>query len=156
MRHLQGKGGFSLVELLVSITLLAVGILAVVQMQVVGLQANSFAQRLSVATNIAQEVMDDIQSWDLNSGVFNADTPETQVDFLTDPRLATSRDQTVLTFPDAGTYTAFYTITRNPDGNTAVILVRVLRQRPVAIPANPWPLNQFEERLRITSFKRIA
>lgn len=156
MKQRRNNEGFTLVELLVSITLLAIGILAVVQMQVVALQANSLAQKLTVATNIAQEVMDDIQAWDVNSGVFDVDTAETQVSFLTDPRLATSRDQTILNYPDAGTYTAFYSITRNADGNTAVILVRVLRQRSVPVPANPWPMNQFEERLRITSFKRVV
>lgn len=156
MKQLHNNKGFTLVELLVSVTLLAIGILAIVQMQVVALQSNSLAQKLTVATNIAQEVMDDIQSWDVNSGVFDVNTAETQVNFLTDPRLATSRDQTVLNFPDAGTYTAFYSITRNADGNIAVILVRVLRQRSAPVPANPWPLNLFEERLRITSFKRVV
>jgi len=151
----SNEKGFTLVELLVALTLMAIGILAVVQMQIVAIQSNSIAQKLTVATNIAQGVMDDILSWDLNhpppfapDKVFAKSTPETQVTFLTDPHLATARDQTTLTFPDSGTYTALYTITLNPAANTAVIMVRVMRLRPQD--------NVFEERVRITSFKRVV
>ena len=65
-RQLNEKG-FTLVELLVAITIMAIGILAVVQMQVVALQSNSIANKLGVATSLAQKVMDDIQSWDINT-----------------------------------------------------------------------------------------
>lgn len=145
-RQLNEKG-FTLIELLVALTLMAVGILAVVQMQIVAMQSNSLAQKLTVATNIAQEVMEDIQSWDIASTAFTASAPEVAVNFLTDPRMATSRNQTTLTFPDSGTYRAFYTITLNADRNMAVIMVRVERRRSD---------NVFEERVRITSFKRVV
>jgi len=151
----SNEKGFTLVELLVALTLMAIGILAVVQMQIVAIQSNAIAQRLTVATNIAQGVMDDILSWDVNhppsfapAKTFAVSTPEAQVTFLTDPRLATARDQLTLTFPDSGTYRAFYTITLNPAANTAVIMVRVERLRPED--------NVFVERVRITSFKRVA
>jgi len=151
----SNEKGFTLIELLVALTLMAIGILAVVQMQIVAIKSNSIAQKLTVATNIAQEVMDDILSWDVSrpppfapATVFTASQPEAQVTFLTDPRLATARDQTTLTFPDSGTYRALYTVTLNPAANTAVIMVRVMRLRPED--------NVFEERVRITSFKRVV
>jgi len=149
----SNEKGFTLVELLVALTLMAIGILAVVQMQIVAIKSNSIAQKLTVATNIAQGVMDDILSWDVSDPppfapdkVFVVPTPQTQVSFLTDPRLATARDQATLTFSDTGTYRAFYTITLNPAANTAVIIVSVEQLRPD---------NVFEERVRITSFKRV-
>ncbi len=123
-RQLNEKG-FTLVELLVAITIMAIGILAVVQMQVVALQSNSIANKLGVATSLAQEVMDDIQSWDIN-------TPPVDGAFTTDSvavaynRLGPGMNVGSVTFPDSGTYNATYTITLvQPDLATAFISVTV-------------------------------
>lgn len=152
MKKLSKNNGFTLVELLVSITLMAIGILAVVQMEIVAMKSGTLAQRQTVATNIVREVMEDIQSWDKDNlplvpagATFTNNTPETQVTFLTDPRRTTSRDQLILTFPDSGTFRAFYSITLN--GSTALILVRVEQQRAD---------GQFEERVRMTGMKDVS
>lgn len=157
MSKLNDSKGFTLVELLVAITLMAIGILAVAQMQLVGMKSGTIAQRQTVSTNIVREVMEDIQSWEKDNlpafvpvNTFAADTPETAVTFLTDPRLALnlSRTQTTLTFPDSGTFRAFYSITLDPlNQNTAVILVRVEQQLAD---------GQFEERIRMTGMKDVS
>lgn len=123
-RHLNEKG-FTLVELLVAITIMAIGILAVVQMQVVALQSNSIANKLGVATSLAQEVMDDIQSWDINTppvdGAFTVDSVAVAYN-----RLGAGLNASSVTFPDSGTYNATYTITLvQPDLATAFISVTV-------------------------------
>lgn len=121
--------GFSLVELLVAITLLTVGVLAMLQMQIVAIQSNSQANRLSVATGLAQEVMDDIQSWDVNnppvSGVFTPSAPDYTTTGIYD-RLNFNNVAKSVSVQSAGTFTATYTITLvQPDLTAAFISVTV-------------------------------
>ena len=129
MRMASDNKGFSLVELLVAITLLTVGILAMVQMQIVAIRSNSVANKLSVATGLAQEVMDDIQSWDINSppveNAFAPPAPPYSVTAAYD-RLSFNNAAKSVVVPSAGTYTASYTITLiQPDLTTVLIAVTV-------------------------------
>lgn len=55
MKHLKTNGGFSLVELLVALTILAVGMLGVLGMQVFAIRGNAFASNMTVAENIARQ-----------------------------------------------------------------------------------------------------
>lgn len=75
-RCARGSAGFSLVELLVAITILALGLLAVATMQSVAISNSSISHRMMVATELANEAMEDIMAWDishprLNSSVSN-------------------------------------------------------------------------------------
>lgn len=128
-RQLNEKG-FTLVELLVAITLMTIGILAVVQMQIVGMQSSSIANRLSVATGLAHEVMEDIQSWNLdNPPVTNLFTPPNGITLGPQvyDRFQGLRNQPSITIPSAGVYTASYTVTLiQPAQNTALITVTVV------------------------------
>jgi type IV pilus modification protein PilV len=159
MNKLDNKCGFTLVEVLVALTLMAIGILAVVQMQIVALKSNTIAQRLTVATNIAQEVMDDLQSRSLDDVAVSVAAANVMVDFLTDPRQALnlSRTQTTLTFPDSGTFRAFYTTTLNADGNTAVLTVDVcLDETGAAADVRCGNVAGRRRLTGTTSFKRIV
>lgn len=129
MNRKLNENGFTLVELLVALTLMTVGILSMVQMQIVAIRSNSIANRLSVATSLAQEVMDDIQSWNIDAPPVNgAFTPAAPAYTTTAayPRLGSAMNMTSVTFPDSGTYTATYTISLvQPDLTTAFISVTV-------------------------------
>ena len=125
MKQLKTNKGFSLVELLVAITLLTVGILSIMQMQVVAIQSNSHANRLSVATGLAQEVMDDILSWDVNNppvaDVFTTPTTSDVYGRLSFDNLTKS-----ISMPGTGVFTASYTVTLiQPDQTSAFISVTV-------------------------------
>lgn len=86
---LRNQYGFTLVEMLVAILLLTVGIFALVGMQTVSMNGNSISMKLSVATSLAQEVLEDIVSWHPNDsrltsvGTYDLDpapnTPDTRV-----------------------------------------------------------------------------
>lgn len=69
-KSVNNQNGFTLVELLVAITLMVIGVLAVIGMQTVALQSNSIANQLSVATSLASEALEDISSdaW-YNNGI---------------------------------------------------------------------------------------
>jgi type IV pilus assembly protein PilV len=125
MSRQSNEKGFTLVELLVALTLMTVGILAMVEMEIVATHSNSIANKLSVATSLAQEVMDDIQSWDINAppvtGAFTANSVNVQYS-----RLGTGVNANSLTFQDSGTYQARYSITLvPPDLSTVLISVTV-------------------------------
>ncbi|WP_052263307.1 type IV pilus modification PilV family protein [Geobacter pickeringii] len=100
----DNQRGFTLVELLVSLTILSIGLFAVANMQVVALKANTMANSLSVATTLAQEALEDIMSTDSGSPLFSSSATGV---YDLDPNSAA----TSLTVPGAGTFTATYTIT---------------------------------------------
>ena len=133
-RHLNEKG-FTLVELLVALTLMAIGILAVVQMQVVGMKTSSIANNLSVATGLANEVMEDIQSWDLNTppvvNLFDPPAPAYTLGNQVYDRFQGARNVNSITIPSAGTFMATYNVTlvqnagQSDDLSTAIITVNL-------------------------------
>jgi type IV pilus assembly protein PilV len=124
-KKLGTSKGFTLVELLIAMTLLSIGILAMVQMQVVAIQSNSIANKLTVASSLAEEVMDDIQSWDINNppvtGVFTSPTTTAAYD-----RLGFNNAAKSVIVQSAGTFKANYSVILvQPDLTTAFISVTV-------------------------------
>jgi prepilin-type N-terminal cleavage/methylation domain-containing protein len=63
-----GQGGFSLTELMVSMTILAVGLLALAQLQIVSMQGTISSKNFSTATNLARSTIE----WVKVPGVFVA------------------------------------------------------------------------------------
>lgn len=55
---LKSEKGFSLVELLIAVVLLTIGLLAVAGMQTTAINSNAWANRLTTAASLAQEVME--------------------------------------------------------------------------------------------------
>ena len=54
----SNQKGFSLIEILIAITVFAIGILAVGKMQITAIKGNSFANDLTKATTLAQDRME--------------------------------------------------------------------------------------------------
>jgi type IV pilus assembly protein PilV len=113
--------GFTLVELLVALTIFAIGLLSIAGMQVTALQANSSANSLSVAGSVAQGIVEDLLARDPNDPLFSVDVDDVDWDF--DPGAAAD---TTFDIPGAGTYSATYSIDAdNPVTNVARIDVKV-------------------------------
>ena len=118
---MKSERGFSLVELLIAITILAIGLLAVAGMQSTAINSNAWANRLSTATSLSQEVMEDLLAKDATDVIFSATTPATAYDLNV-------QDTTTMniTISGAGTFSATRTITINtPVTGTVRIDVRV-------------------------------
>jgi type IV pilus assembly protein PilV len=62
--YLKSKKGFTLVELMVAVTLMAIGLFALVGMQIVALNSTNIAYQLTTASALAESVLEDVMSWD--------------------------------------------------------------------------------------------
>ena len=103
--------GFTLAEVLVALTLLAVGVIAVVCMFTVSMHANLKANQYTAANNLAQEALEDILAKDITDPVFASANSGTTYGYpVTNPGTNTSA-ATTFTVTGAGTYTLTYTIT---------------------------------------------
>jgi type IV pilus assembly protein PilV len=100
---LRSQQGFTLLEMLIALTLMAIGIFAVLGMQTVAMNSNTIANQLTVASSLCQETLEDVLSWDATNPVF---TTGGQYDYAGFPGGSK-------TFTDGtlGSYTARYTTT---------------------------------------------
>ncbi|HDH02444.1 MAG TPA: prepilin-type N-terminal cleavage/methylation domain-containing protein [Nitrospirae bacterium] len=57
-----GELGFTLVEVLVALTILVIGLLGVALMQVVSIQGNTFSREMAVATGLGQDMLEKLRT----------------------------------------------------------------------------------------------
>jgi type IV pilus modification protein PilV len=110
-----GTRGFTLLEVLISLLLLSVGVMAVVSMFSVSMHANLMANQHTVANNLGQAALEDILAKDITDPVFGATTSGTLYYPVTFP--ATTSSPTTTTVTGAGTYTTTYSVTVGSDAN---------------------------------------
>jgi type IV pilus modification protein PilV len=122
-RHIANQNGFTLLEILIAMFLLAIGIFSVLSMQVTAIKSNSVASTLSSANALAQETMEDIMSWDISDPNVNTTTADTVYD-LNGPNEA----GTNISIPGAGTFSSTYSTTTNfPVAGTTQIVVKIYK-----------------------------
>ena len=146
MQRVQTKvnqKGFTLLELLIAISLLAIGLLAVATMQTTAINANVIANKNTSVASLAQEVMEDILSWNPDPTIepsFSASSANVTYDL--DPNTAGNS----ISLSSAGTYSAQYSITRDPviSGATVTQFVQI----DVTVTGGNKTLN-------LTSYKRL-
>jgi prepilin-type N-terminal cleavage/methylation domain-containing protein len=94
--------GFTLLEVLFALSILAIGLLATASMQGVALNSNTVANRISVANMIGQQVLDELHS----RPITDPDLLNQRINwpFLLDPVTPSNR----VTIRGAGTYEARY------------------------------------------------
>lgn len=71
---IKQQNGFTLIEVLIAMTIFAIGILAVASMQVTAITGNSFSCNLTGATTLAGDRMDALMSLDYNNHPDLSDT----------------------------------------------------------------------------------
>lgn len=85
-KNLRKQDGFTLLEILVALTIFAVGMLGIAGVQIQSLRYNSGSDDRTRTAAAAQDVLEQILSWNDDDPVFNVDTTApvniaTQADF---------------------------------------------------------------------------
>jgi len=114
----QSQAGFTLVELLVAVVILAVGLLGLAQLQVTAIKTNSQSATKTAATSLAQQAIEQVMSWDADDPRLDADGTGTF---------------TSVTVAGAGTYDITWTVTANYEGVTNLCRVDVSVQSASAV-----------------------
>ena len=101
------EAGSSLVELLVAVTVFAIGLLAVAGMQLTALRGNASAQQATVASGLAEGVLEEILAWP-------EDHPQLVVDAVDQgwPLADATREEN---FQGAGSFRVLYAIDADYD-----------------------------------------
>ncbi len=107
IRSTGNRNGFTLLELLVAVSIIAVGLLAAASMQGVAVNSNSVANRVSVASSLAQQVAEDLLSSGSTGTILNTNGT---YNYMLDPVNHTNS----ITIPGSGTFRAQYTTTISP------------------------------------------
>jgi type IV pilus assembly protein PilV len=136
----ENQAGFSLVEVLVGISILAIGMLAVARMQITAIQGIDQSEEATVALNLAQEQLEQIINGDYNSADLadnnNANNNNLAGARITDAGTASANEwdglptggPTTVSTTTSGDYQIFWNVADNPSGTTQYKEVVVIIQ----------------------------
>jgi len=117
---LNDEQGFTLAELLVALTIFAVGLLAIASMQVTAIRANSQANRLSTEALLAHGIKEEILARAANTKIFTVDANDVPWDM--DPATAGTQLTRIV---GSGIYSATYDMVAEYVDNIAMVTVTV-------------------------------
>ncbi len=120
----SSQSGFSLIEVLVAISVFVFGMMAIASVQVDSISHNASSNTRSVSVSLAQGVMEQVLALDEKDNIFEATTTGMVWDL--DPDSAA----TSLDIPGAGTYNATWDVTTDdPVNQVARVVVTVTGPR---------------------------
>lgn len=141
----RSQAGFSLVELLVAIVIMAIGLLGLAELQITAMKTNSKSEGMLAATSLAQEIIEQVTAMNESDPLFDASTND-QVW----PGGSPGQPAGTFVLAGAGAYNVTYDVLINYQGVTNLCLVRV-----DVVPENEPLLDVFGRRaVTMTTLKR--
>ncbi len=74
MRKLHKNSGFTLIEVMIAIAIIAIGIFGVMSLVITVMKGNTLSKRVTTATTIAQEKLEDFKMMDYDNAVDDSGT----------------------------------------------------------------------------------
>lgn len=118
----QNQQGFTLLELLIAISIFAVGLLSIASMQITAIRTNSSANTLTAGSALAAGILEEILAWPADEGVLASDSSNNAWNF--DPSAGSPSYQTFIN--GSGQYAATYSVNANYEDNTGLSLITVV------------------------------
>jgi len=146
----SAQAGFSLVELLVAVVILAVGLLGLAELQITATKANSQNATVLGASSLAQQVLEEIAALDSGDATFdasNSNADNLEVDnqpWINNP---------TRTVAGAGTYNISYSVTTTYQGVSNLCQIQVVVESDVALMN---VLGNRQRRVEVTTLKRAT
>jgi prepilin-type N-terminal cleavage/methylation domain-containing protein len=109
---MRSQRGFTLIEVLVAMAILSFGLLTVAGMQVVAINVNKAAQRLDLATTLAQDKVEELMALPYDHASLVDTTP-----------VDSEQEYTDANAPNG--YTLIWSVDTSADGNTKAVRVQV-------------------------------
>lgn len=79
LRQVNAGGGFTLLEVVVSMMILAIGLVGLAALQVLAIQGNTFGHQMSYATGLAQQTFEQLETCAFDDAAIDQSTnPHTQ------------------------------------------------------------------------------
>lgn len=135
---MRSETGFTLLELLVAITILAVGLMATLKMQTTALRADGFAFRTTTASSVARAAMDELLSRPGSDAVFQTAQVNAAYDLDIQTAAVTQTVQGV-------TYSGRITVT--PDATVNAVAITNLTQISLTVTGS-------DRTITVTELKR--
>ncbi|MBW2595963.1 MAG: prepilin-type N-terminal cleavage/methylation domain-containing protein [Deltaproteobacteria bacterium] len=76
MRHLRGNRGFTLIEIMIAMIVLMIGLLGVAGVATTVINGNAFGNRITTATTLAQDKMEELKGTGYSNIAPGSDTQE--------------------------------------------------------------------------------
>lgn len=135
------QAGFSMVELLIAVVVLAVGLLGLAELQITAMRANAQSQSMVAATALAKEIIEEVSALAPDNSTFDA--------AVNDQTWAGSP----FTLAGAGRFDVTYSVATNHQGvtNLCLVTVRVRSQEEVMTV-----LGKRREEVVMTTLKRAT
>lgn len=135
------QAGFSMVELLIAVVILAVGLLGLAELQITAMRANTQSESMVAATALAKEKIEEIAALASDNTTFN--NPVNNATWTGSP----------FTLAGAGRFDVTYSVATNHQGvtNLCLVTVRVRSQDEVMSV-----LGKRREEVVMTTLKRAT
>lgn len=115
----SAQSGFSMVELLIAIVILAIGLLGLAELQITATKANAQSDSITVANGLAQKVVEEIAAMGADDAIFSspAGVPAGEV--------SPTWPGSPYSVPGAGVYNVTYDLATNYDTVTGLSQITI-------------------------------